>query len=386
MVETSIFLLILLVALLISVFIANQIKPISINPVQYNSIEGLRGYLAFFVFIHHSYIWFSYLKTNTWEAPQSNLFNSFGQSSVLFFFMITSFLFTSKLLDSSPVIDWKKLFISRFFRLVPMYFFSMILFMVIVVIKTNATLNDHFIAVLKNTLIWFAFTIQGNPNINNLEDTYLINAGVSWSLPYEWIFYLMLPLLGILFKIKSSRKTLVFSALMVVALILLNKSRLNYFFPFVSGILVAVYRKKVKDASLFKKPIFSFCIVLGLFINTYFFHEAYQIIPLSIFTFLFFLITLDNPFFGVLHLPISKKLGQITYSFYLIHGIVLYVIFNFIYQIENIEAYNYYSHWKIIAASILPITLLSHYTYYYIEKPFIRLASIYASKWSLKRK
>jgi peptidoglycan/LPS O-acetylase OafA/YrhL len=246
MIETFFSLLILLSILLISVFIANQIKPIPVSQVKYTSIEGLRGYLAFFVFIHHSYIWFSYIKTNTWEAPQSNLFNSFGQSSVLFFFMITSFLFTTKILESTPTINWKKLFISRFFRLVPMYFFSMVLFMIIVIIKSNGTINDSISSIIKNVITWFAFTISGNPNINNVKDTYLINAGVAWSLPYEWIFYFMLPLLGILFKVKTSIKTIIISTAIVILFIVLNKSRLNYFFPFLSGILIAIFAKKLK--------------------------------------------------------------------------------------------------------------------------------------------
>lgn len=383
MIETFFSLLILLSILLISVFIANQIKPIPVSQVKYTSIEGLRGYLAFFVFIHHSYIWFSYIKTNTWEAPQSNLFNSFGQSSVLFFFMITSFLFTTKILESTPTINWKKLFISRFFRLVPMYFFSMVLFMIIVIIKSNGTINDSISSIIKNVITWFTFTISGNPNINNVKDTYLINAGVAWSLPYEWIFYFMLPLLGILFKVKTSIKTIIISTAIVVLFIVLNKSRLNYFFPFLSGILIAIFAKKIKNPSLFKKPIFSLFIIVGIILNTYFFHDNYKIVPLLIFTFIFFLIVLNNSFFGLLHLPISKKLGQITYSFYLIHGIVLYVLFHFLYKIENIEEYDYYSHLKLISICVFPITIISHLTYCYIEKPFIKFSTVFTAKYYL---
>ena len=60
------------------------------------AIDGLRGYLAFFVFLHHAMIWFFYLKTNKWEVPPSNLYTHFGQAGVAFFFMITGFLFFLK--------------------------------------------------------------------------------------------------------------------------------------------------------------------------------------------------------------------------------------------------------------------------------------------------
>ena len=119
---------ILFLTLIGSVFIINLIFPIKLDDVKYKSIDGLRGYLAFFVFLHHSYIYFFYLKTNIWEEPKSNLFNHFGQTSVLFFFMITSFLFTNKLINAKEKkINWNRFFISRIFRLFPMYFISIIL-------------------------------------------------------------------------------------------------------------------------------------------------------------------------------------------------------------------------------------------------------------------
>jgi len=70
-----------------------------LNNFKYSSIEGLRGVLAFIVFIHHFVIWYNYIQTNNWDEPQSNLLNHFGKSGVSFFFMITGFLFTNKLID-----------------------------------------------------------------------------------------------------------------------------------------------------------------------------------------------------------------------------------------------------------------------------------------------
>jgi peptidoglycan/LPS O-acetylase OafA/YrhL len=60
---------------------------------RYATIDGLRGYLAFLVFLHHSAVWFFYLKTNAWTGPPSNIYAQFGESSVALFFMITAFLF-----------------------------------------------------------------------------------------------------------------------------------------------------------------------------------------------------------------------------------------------------------------------------------------------------
>ncbi|UYM62238.1 acyltransferase [Pseudomonas aeruginosa] len=61
------------------------------------TIDGLRGYLAFFVFLHHSSIWYYYLKDGLWQLPPSRLYAHFGQTSVALFFMVTGFLFAHKL-------------------------------------------------------------------------------------------------------------------------------------------------------------------------------------------------------------------------------------------------------------------------------------------------
>ncbi len=79
------------------------------------SIDGLRGFLAASVFIHHSLIWRGYVLTGVWQAPDSNFYNQLGQSSVGLFFMITGFLFTRRLLEGN--VDWLRLYAGRFARL-----------------------------------------------------------------------------------------------------------------------------------------------------------------------------------------------------------------------------------------------------------------------------
>ena len=110
---------------------------------RYATIDGLRGYLAFFVFLHHGTIWYFYLRTGMWEAPPSNLYNQFGQSSVALFFMITGFLFWTKLLEAPhKPIDWGRLFVSRVLRLMPLYLCAMLLVLLTVAILSNGTLVD----------------------------------------------------------------------------------------------------------------------------------------------------------------------------------------------------------------------------------------------------
>jgi hypothetical protein len=45
---------------------------------RYVSIDGLRGYLAFGVFIHHIPVWYAYSRTRVWEVPQSGPYTNLG--------------------------------------------------------------------------------------------------------------------------------------------------------------------------------------------------------------------------------------------------------------------------------------------------------------------
>ena len=78
---------------LLTVKIISKIKGVKPAEVKYTTIDGLRGYLAFLVFMHHSVVWYFFLRTNEWNVPPTNLFIHFGQTSVALFFMVTGFLF-----------------------------------------------------------------------------------------------------------------------------------------------------------------------------------------------------------------------------------------------------------------------------------------------------
>ncbi|MDP3597446.1 MAG: acyltransferase, partial [Nitrospirota bacterium] len=189
---------------------------------RYASIDGLRGYLAFFVFLHHSCVWYFYLNTGRWELPPSNLYSHFGQSSVVLFFMITGFLFFSKLIAgrTSPV-DWGKLFVSRFLRLTPLYVFVVLLLFVTVGYLSGGTANESTSKLMVGAVRWLGFTAFGGPNLNGVEDTYVIVAGVMWTLAYEWLFYFSLPLLALTVGVRAPLTYLVLSGTIVLGAIIL---------------------------------------------------------------------------------------------------------------------------------------------------------------------
>ncbi|MGE6355692.1 acyltransferase family protein [Flavobacterium sp. NPDC079362] len=369
------FLLPILVVLIISVLLVNRLIKTDLSEIRYPEIDGLRGYLAFFVFLHHSYIWQVFLKTKNWEDPASNLFNQFGETTVVFFFIITAFLFTTKLFNNKTgVIDWSDYLKSRFFRLFPMYFFSVIIIFFLVAYLTQFTIRVPFIENLKSTLSWLFFNVSKNSNLNGLEDTFILNSGITWTLPYEWTFYFLLPLIALWFKIKVNLKAVLAFTAAAAVIMIINKSSLRHFMPFVGGIIVAILLNTKKFEGILKQKKYTLLAILLLSISVYFFNGGRKPIQIVISSVVFLIIASGNNFFGILSSAFSRKFGQITYSLYLLHGILLFIIFYFIIGLERAKTLTNTEFWLVITASVFPLILICQLTFKYIELPLMSIS------------
>ena len=84
---------------------------------RFSSVDGLRGYLAFGVFVHHTAITWIYLHTRVFDVPKNYFYAQIGLASVALFFMITGFLFWGRLIKHGRHHDWLAFAVSRIFRL-----------------------------------------------------------------------------------------------------------------------------------------------------------------------------------------------------------------------------------------------------------------------------
>jgi peptidoglycan/LPS O-acetylase OafA/YrhL len=88
-------------------------------------LDGLRGFLAFFVFVHHSAVTWRYLQGDGWTEPPSRLFGQLGSASVALFFMVTAYLFWGRVLDRRGGLDWNGFWIGRLFRIYPAFLLAL---------------------------------------------------------------------------------------------------------------------------------------------------------------------------------------------------------------------------------------------------------------------
>jgi len=354
-------------------------------PGRNDTIDGLRGFLAMSVFICHTAIWYQYLSKGVWQVTPSNLYNQFGQTGVDLFFMITSFLFISKLLNAktSPF-DWHVFFINRVYRIFPMYLASFALIVLIVLFISGWRINVGEPAFIASLADWIFFTIRNAPAINGISFTNNINAGVTWSLRYEWLFYFCLPLLSLL--IMKTKPPLVYCLLGLCFLWFFYHTGVvvNYYlYCFLGGAFAAFFIKYVPVA---QKPVERYgaaVIILCLFFIGQFW-SANSIRCIVLITVVFTLIASGNALFGVLKNPAIKLLGEICYSTYLLHGILLFCLF---YGGLGIEASKKLSslHYCLLIFALTPLlVILSYWAYHFIEKPFINSGKRVANKIKLR--
>lgn len=342
---------------------------------RYENIDGLRGFLALGVFIHHANIWFQYINDGFWKEPNSNLYNQFGQTSVALFFMITSFLFVTKLLDSvDKPYNWNRFFISRIFRLTPMYFFSLFIMILFIMIisnwKINVGISDFFIAIFH----WLAFTITTTKFINDNPLTVIINANVNWSLPFEWLFYFALPLISLfILKIKPPKIYLIISFGFVALFILVHGLEMHHISSFIGGAIAPILIKY----TFFKKNANSLLLSIVVLVcasSILFFKTSESILCKLLITIIFTIIALGNSIFGLLKSSVLKFLGEICYSTYLLHGIILFTTFYFGFGIDKAKQLSE-SQYCLIIFSITPIVVIASFLgYRFIEKPFMDLS------------
>jgi peptidoglycan/LPS O-acetylase OafA/YrhL len=351
---------------------------------RYATIDGLRGFLAFAVFVHHSAIWFVYLRTGKWEAPPSRLFHQFGESAVFLFFMITAFLFTSKVINSDKKpIEWTRLYVGRFMRLFPMYAAAVGVMVVMVFQMTGWHRHVEWPALIDQLIHWVGFTIRANPDINGLHATGLLIAGVTWSLPYEWWFYLSLPVLALLLRRKTPAPALILG---VVTVLLVSEGwrlDLTMLLPFAAGMVSAWLVRSKRFRTLASRRVMGLVVIAALAATVLVTQYVYAAFGVYLLFVAFALISAGNDVFGVLSSATSRTLGEVTYSMYLIHGLLLTVAFVYVFGPHAAAQWSPLHHWIVILGLTPVLVVLSYCGFRFIEMPGQRLTPI-MSRWLTK--
>lgn len=351
---------------------------------RYRSIDGLRGYLALGVFLHHSVIWQAYRVSGAWTPPPSALHANAGKGSVALFFMITAFLFFGRLLDArARPVDWTRLFIGRVTRLVPAYLVMLALLLLVVAVMTHGQLQVDAATALGSVKDWLLFTIPGRPDLNGLARTEIAVAGVTWSLPYEWMFYATLPLLMLLTGRRPGLAPLLVTAVASSALLVWRPSVGNLL-PFAVGIAAACATRWPPLQRLARTPAASAVTLVSLIGGFSLPTSVLSPLPQGLQALAFVLMAAGNDVFGALSSRLSLRLGESAYSVYLLHGLVLFGAFQWgVPGIGGVPsaALTPGQHWWVVWAATPVVLVLSHLCHRYVEVPGMALTEPCLQRW-----
>jgi peptidoglycan/LPS O-acetylase OafA/YrhL len=347
---------------------------INFNPnknIKYKSVDCIRGYLCLGVYFYHFVVSIQYLKIKI-LIPHKTYYsiNNCGIFSVFIFFIITSFLFFGKFLDCNfKNFNWKNFLISRIFRLLPMFiFYGIISTFLYFVVNNNKILGYEKITnYLKFFLKLFDFSIL------EIDKNEIYNVfGILWTLKIEYYFYLSLPLIFLLYKVIKSQK--IASMIFIVILVLLDFYEYEiYSFAicyFLLGILASFIVRDKKFTLFFLRKDVGFLIMAIFLINLFLNKDnaGFSIIILGLF---FFVVAVNNSIIiKIFDKKISYFLSNISYSVYLNHSIVLYLILKIIGH-ELVINMNFIELSLLSLTVLIYIIIFSDITFRLIEKPFI---------------
>ncbi len=356
---------ILAFATLLSKYWAFYNTPTKDEDGRFESLDGLRGILAFGVFFQHAVTNLTYYTTGTWQITEFKLYRFLGGEAVILFFMITSFLYWYKAIAKKGDLDAYSLYKNRIYRLAPMYLFSAALIVIFALFETGFRIGDP-IQLIRDMFSWLSLGIITTTSVNGLS-IIPINAGIHWTLHFEWVLYIVLPFVAIVLRDRKMNLL----AIPILAILALSPDK-GYWMIFLFGIASAHILARYPKQDWVKKPWVSIFPILGLILVYMIDYKPYGILQycITFFTFLFFLY--GNTIWGLLKTRAAKFLGTISYSIYLLHGIVLYLVLKAVNVFHPIANLSTFSFWSIMFVSALLIVVLSGFTYKYIEYPFLK--------------
>jgi len=348
-------------------------------------IDALRGIACLSIFIYHlnSKLFSVYI-----DSPQSlGPFIKFAGYGVALFFIISSFtLYLSLETKKDENNRFMKFYIRRLFRIAPLFYTMLIVFLIKDLIALQKL--PSALEILMNILFIF-----------NLSSTYyqsIVTAG--WTIGVEMLFYLWLPLIFVV--VNSWRRSLAFvgAAILLYGLTkmlfsgifldeFINYKTMNFLSQlpvFAIGIVCyfayKYYIPKVRDVYRIPSSLLllalSFCIFYAVVTS-----KISYIIPQELgitrhwwealaFSLLFLSLSLYSN--GLIVNRATRFYGKISYSFYLVHPLLLEAL---------IPAYLYIAHSTLplmvalclcLLLSILVATPIAMLTYRLIESPGMR--------------
>lgn len=359
----------------------------------FKNLDSLR-FLAFLaVFISHLTYFLNFPSGSSGQWHFLSKYIQVGDVAVWFFFTLSGFLITYLLLkekESTGTISVKKFYLRRILRIWPAYFTAIIFAIIISILSNNIDL-PYRVDLSWNWIIPF-FVFVGNVSrafygaVNEM-------LSVLWSIAVEEQFYLIWPVLVLIFKKRIKYViwagiliSIVFRAFIYPDYDIRSFFTLSVMSSLLIGSWCALEFDRIKSFSnslAFKyiRLLSPFIIIFFLWFRCLFVEQSlmaniFLMFEQIIFALLFVCIISDQAIVDRPLLPIFGKyrfinfLGKISYGLYVYHLISLTIVLTFVKINGTMTVLNFLLYFILTLALTF---IMAIFSYRYIEKPFMLL-------------
>ena len=348
------------------------------------SMEGVRGLAILLVFFVHYHSAFShYLDLDSLSFSISYFSWSIGPSGVDLFFALSGYLVYGIVIQRGG--NYLRFMLRRAERIYPTFLFVLALYIALSLISPRqGKLPTDAVVAIKYILENAALL----PGVFNIDPIIT----VAWSLSFEWFFYASVPVLVSILRMKRWRLTtrVIFITIFSGAFIIYGVGRrvpLIHFSMFASGMLLY----ELSNSSWFKSKLCRVgeVIAILMFIVTFpliYFIQTQQrgpdpntvlwdgsvigVLYLSFFWFLVYAINYDGILKRALSWTPLRWMGNISYSYYLLHGLVLNTIAVLLRSSPQIPQHGAKIFWIGLPLAFLLTVVASTVIFVLIERPF----------------
>lgn len=336
-------------------------------------MEGLRGFAVFLVFlVHYLTLVRPWIIDNQILAALCNKVHTIGGAGVDLFFVLSGYLIYGSLISKKqPITIYIK---RRILRIYPSFTVVFIIYIALSCIYTNE--NKIPSSALEGT-IYLVQNFLLLPGLFNIEPMIT----VAWSLSYEMFYYLITPITIAAFGLRERQAStrVLFFAIVSISLVVYCAifGGPVLLIMFISGILLheAESHKKIPSPSGSFGFLALITGLLGTLIPIY--GTADTSIMACILFVSFFILCLscfrrpESWLVSTLSWTPLRWLGNMSYSYYLLHGLALKGIFLVLTKlIPESGSYGIWWFWILLpltfVLTLIPTTIL----FLVIEKPF----------------